>query len=106
MFESLGIFGMNKLGNSIVKASENMKIVENNHNHNINIDITHIGSLTMIFGSIYMASVSIRGINKMFVEHSLENKKYLLPFFVMNGSIIVLNSGIIFLGLSKLMMNK
>ena len=101
MFESLGL---NKLGNSIVKASENMKIVENNHN--INIDITHIGSLTMIFGSIYMASVSIRGINKMFVEHSLENKKYLLPFFIMNGSIIVLNSGIIFLCLNKFMMNK
>lgn len=101
MFESLGL---NKLGNSIVKASENMKIVENNHNHNINI--THIGSLTMIFGSIYMASVSIRGINKMFVEHSLENKKYLLPFFIMNGSIIVLNSGIIFLCLNKFMMNK
>ena len=100
MFESLGL---NKLGNSIVKASENMKIVENNHN--INIDITHIGSLTMIFGSIYMASVSIRGINKMFVEHSLENKKYLLPFFIMNGSIIVLNSGIIFLCLNKFMMN-
>lgn len=99
MFESAGIDGLNKLGNSIVKASKNMKIVENIHN----INITNMGSLVVIFGSIYMASVSIRGINKMFIEDGLENKKYLLPFFMMNGSIILLSTSILFLGIRKVM---
>jgi hypothetical protein len=102
MFESAGIIGLKKLGDSLVKASENMKLVENIHN----IEITEIFSLAMFFGSIYMTTVSIRGINKLFVEHSIENKKYLFPFFMMNGSIIVLNSGIIFLCLNKFMKEK
>ena len=99
MMESAGIIGLNKLGNSIVKASENMKIVENIHN----INIHNMNSLVVIFGSIYLASVSIQGINKMFVEHGLENKKYLLPFFMMNGSIILLSTSIIFVGIRKVM---
>lgn len=99
MMESVGIIGMNKLGNSIVKASENMKIVENIHN----INIHNINLLAVVFGSIYMASVSIRGINKMFIEDGLENKKYLLPFFLMNGSIILLSTSIIFVGIRKVM---
>lgn len=101
MFESAGIFGMRYLGDSLVDASKNMKIVENIHN--INIDITRISSLTVIFGSIYMASVSLQGVNKMLIAQNIENKKYLFPFFMMNGSIILLSSGLIFLGIRKIM---
>ena len=96
--DNFAVEGLTIIGNKILESSNNLKNVENNHNHNIYFtkngrSIIIISSL--LFGSIYLTSVSMKGLNDMIIHGKKENYLW-FPFLWLNGSIL-LGSSVLFL---------
>ena len=93
-FNNFAVDGLTIIGNKIVESSNNLKTVENNHNLTHNIYFTgHLNSIIMVssvlFGSIYLSSISLRGLNDLMIHEKKENHRYWVPFLCMNGSILL-----------------
>ena len=87
-FENFGNNGLTNLGNKLVEASRN---ITHTHTHINNFSAFGNAILlsSALFGSIYMSSISVSGLNKMFLKYQMH-----YPLIIMN-SLVILSSGFI-----------
>lgn len=89
--DHFAVKGLTTIADKILESSNNLKTIEN-YTHDIQIT-KNFQSIIMVssvlFGSIYLYSVSLQGINAMLIHEKKENHRFWLPFLGLNGSIMV-----------------
>ena len=93
MFGSLdriAVEGLTNVGNKIEDASKNLTKID----HKVDVSEAILLS-SLFFGSLYMFSTSIVGINKMFLKG--QQLPFNNTFFVINGSILIVSGYVLFI---------
>jgi hypothetical protein len=88
MFNNFAKDGLKIFGDKLFEASENLKNIDKNQTIYIYQSII---LSSILFGSVYIFSTSLIGINKMF----LKNRNFTLNFIIINGLIITITSSIL-----------
>ena len=82
--------GLTTLANKLVESNEKVKTIDHTLDHTLNVNMSQAIVLSsLLFGSIYMFSVSVIGINKMFMKDGERKPNY--PFLIINGSIMIIS---------------
>ena len=88
-FDNFALEGLTTIANKVLESSNNLKNVENNHTHHITGNLQKVICFSsLLYGSIYLYSVSLRGMNDMMIHHKKENG-LMFPFLLLNGSVLI-----------------